>query len=386
VEGRLPTNISYPAVNISAASAQNFSCVIEEKYDEIDYDWSISLCKLENLDWGDYQNQQSLLPPLFSATREFLDMYLMFNLSVGVSKGTLVPLNSSAWMNSSAGPWSTILAPRAPGTAPFMMNTTLCFAAASQSNLLVNASGTRQETESSLNFTLSSSNPNQSTIKFNTFRMREALNAGSHVSDPISRNLFNLSTPETWRTVRNQIHDYGSVDGPGRKWVDAARRSGSLDGDITKYLFAEGSKSVHITLRTVFRDIMEDTKNPAKALQALLTMVSGAYYYDSLQYLEDSEPATMVISTSAKIPVRWTGLVCVMALLAIHFVLVITSLVLFTKTENSLLGNAWQPVAQVATSEARHYIPLAVHSRDKEVKKVLKNQGADRKLVSLKDD
>ena len=72
-----------------------------------------------------------------------------------------------------------------------------------------------------------------------------------------------------------------------------------------------------------------------------------------------------------------------MALLILHGVLIITAVVLFlSKTEHSLLGSAWQAVAQVSSSDTMNTMQHASNMTDLEVKQFLRmNSCGDNEVV-----
>ena len=62
-----------------------------------------------------------------------------------------------------------------------------------------------------------------------------------------------------------------------------------------------------------------------------------------------------------------------MALLVVHAVLVITTMVLvLSKTDYSLLGNVWQAVAQASSSDTMETVYHASNMTDLEVKRLLR--------------
>ena len=74
-----------------------------------------------------------------------------------------------------------------------------------------------------------------------------------------------------------------------------------------------------------------------------------------------------------------------MALLVVHAVLVITAMVLFlSETDHSLLGNAWQAVAQVSSSDTMDTMRHASNMTDPEVRRLLRVNGLKDSEVVLK--
>lgn len=394
VEGHLPEYIPHPAINLSNASKQFFSCKLEETF--FPDQESISLCSLSmvnapttngTLDFAQEAHfvADKTVPEGIGSLAE---MYLVskltvMDLDVEDEEYKLLPLQDpSTWKNSSTGPWSTLMAPREGDFAPFMMNMTLCFAGGQTGDFNISAHGASTKGETRLSFTSPNPNPDNK-IEYNTKSIRDRLNAVTNVSDPNQRQLIELSQVSEWTAVKDEFNDFAMMKPQSSFWeVNGKERPPKHD--VTKHLFAEDSKSIHHTLRAIFLHALNETDDPSKALQALLTMVSQNIYYQLLEYTSDTAPAEYYKNTYGNFPVRWTGFIIVMALLGTNTILVIASLFLFAKTEHSLLRNAWQPIAQVATGEAREIVLSAAYSTDKEMDKVLDERGCKRKLVVLR--
>ncbi|KAJ4384049.1 hypothetical protein N0V86_000893 [Didymella sp. IMI 355093] len=141
--------------------------------------------------------------------------------------------------------------------------------------------------------------------------------------------------------------------------------------------------SINHALSSVFQDIIQTTRNPALAFQALFTTMSQTAYYQALPLFNLEALATVSTSDTFTVPRHWTGFGIVMGLLITHAVLVVTAVVLFLSgTDHSLLGNAWQAVAQVASSDTRDTINHASNMTDLEVKRLLRmNSCGDDEVV-----
>ncbi|KAK8059183.1 hypothetical protein PG996_009113 [Apiospora saccharicola] len=122
----------------------------------------------------------------------------------------------------------------------------------------------------------------------------------------------------------------------------------------------------------IFRDTLDATANPALAVQTLLTMLHLMQYYDSSYKVDLSASVSYVLSEAVLIPVRWSGLIAVLCMLVVHLGLVAVMLVLFlSRTQSSMLGNAWQAVAQTISEETLPVLARADHMMDKELRKAL---------------
>jgi hypothetical protein len=102
----------------------------------------------------------------------------------------------------------------------------------------------------------------------------------------------------------------------------------------------------HVSL---FQSIIQDTEDPATAVQGLMTRLYQMVYYNWLEEYDLKYPVNTIHTADRLIPTRLTGLIIVLDLVAIHLGLVLTTIVLFAlKTKASALGNTWHTLAQTA--------------------------------------
>ncbi|KAH7240900.1 uncharacterized protein BKA55DRAFT_596290 [Fusarium redolens] len=102
----------------------------------------------------------------------------------------------------------------------------------------------------------------------------------------------------------------------------------------------------HVSL---FQSIIQDTEDPATAVQGLMTRLYQMVYYNWLEEYDLKYPVNTIHTADRLIPTRLTGLIIVLVLVAIHLGLVLTTIVLFAlKTKASALGNTWHTLAQTA--------------------------------------
>jgi hypothetical protein len=99
-------------------------------------------------------------------------------------------------------------------------------------------------------------------------------------------------------------------------------------------------------------------------------------YYDLLPYFNIEHSVTTIHATSALVPARWTGLGIVLGLVFMHFALLLATTLLFaTQTKSSMLGNAWQAVAQMVSPQTREIVESADRMRDEEVDQGIRATG-----------
>lgn len=141
----------------------------------------------------------------------------------------------------------------------------------------------------------------------------------------------------------------------------------------------------HRAHTALFQSMMKATGgNLAVSLQALFTVLFQAVYYEYLPSLTMSAPATSVFGASMRIPVRWTGLGMVLALLVVYFVasaLLLGNFLSAAGEGDPFIGETWQAIAQSGRGGAVDDIVATLGQRtDKDVKDRLKE---DHLLVGL---
>ena len=141
----------------------------------------------------------------------------------------------------------------------------------------------------------------------------------------------------------------------------------------------------HRAHAALFQSMMKATGgNLAVSLQALFTTLFQAVYYEYLPSLTMSAPATSVFGASMRIPVRWTGLGIVLALLVVYFVasaLLLGVCLCGASEGDPFIGETWQAIAQSGQGSAVEEIAAALGQRtDKDIKDCLRS---DHLLVGL---
>jgi len=102
----------------------------------------------------------------------------------------------------------------------------------------------------------------------------------------------------------------------------------------------------HISL---FQSIIQETEDPATAVQGLMTRLYQMVYYNWLEEYDLKYPVNTIHTEDRLIPTRWAGLIIVLVLVSVHLGLVFTTIILFVlKTKASALGNTWHTLAQTA--------------------------------------
>ena len=121
----------------------------------------------------------------------------------------------------------------------------------------------------------------------------------------------------------------------------------------------------------VFNDTLTETNSPALALQAVLTMALRMSYYDWIPLFDAESGTTMTFFESALIPIYRRGFWAVITIVSIHVVISIIAIIGFiTRTQQSLLKNSWQVIAQIAKNqEVSEVLQRAEVATDSEISK-----------------
>ncbi|KAK6537176.1 hypothetical protein TWF694_011373 [Orbilia ellipsospora] len=118
----------------------------------------------------------------------------------------------------------------------------------------------------------------------------------------------------------------------------------------------------------LFQYIMTTTRNPALALQSLLTVLLGVVFYDFLPEFEVTADTTAVFSTQASIPIIWRGIYILGAALGIHLIFLFCIVTLFLRnTRVSFLGNFWMAVSQIVSQDTLAIIGSSTDKKDSKV-------------------
>jgi hypothetical protein len=121
-------------------------------------------------------------------------------------------------------------------------------------------------------------------------------------------------------------------------------------------------------LSTLFRRFRTASGSIAWALSSMVTILSGMAYYDQMPRFQTLTKSTQVHFTTVLYPQSHRGFWTVAALVSVHLIIVAAVTVLFLrKTRYTLLGNYWQSLAQIQTSEILELSSKSANATDKEI-------------------
>lgn len=293
------------------------------------------------------------------------------------------------WNQTSSGLW-TDLRP-SNSTANIGISATLCFANFESNNYLVHADEGGDFTEPRNMTWVAGAHT------YSTSTVRQMLDTWSKDLTPRQRGILRLHAPPNgnWSTLKIPNTDSDYITTPVttglRKLINPdaytgySAHLGTGWGASAAFTPFSSYNGVHKTHAALFQDIIQRTGNPALAFQAFFTIIEQMTYYDLLPQFDIAGNASYSLSQRVEVPAQWVGFGVVMGLLLLHAVLLVTAVVLFlVNSEHSLLGNAWQAVAQVSSSDMLETVHWASNMTDLEVKQLLRMSSSEENEVVLK--
>lgn len=396
IVGNVSTDGSVPGLTVKAAwnSGSFMASALAKHYANMT-DWRLSY-SVVNV--GDIEAQGSVMTEggksapwsvlLLNITGDWTDVLGMVNYTTGAPYAGNDVVGPYTWIQEPSGIWTTLKTTDANSTVDFGISATLCYIALDTNDLWIHAKS-EQDFSEPQNMTW-----NLGDRRYDTQVVRAMLGATNERLTPDRRGILTLQQPANWTaaTMKQTGEDYiwiinqlalgGFVSPAAQRYYPDADWDLYMPGTAILTPFSQ-TNSVHRTLSSVFQDIMHTTRNPALAFQALYTTMSQTAYYGMLPLFSLESTATVATSETFSVPVQWTCFGIVMGLLVIHAILVVTAVVLFLlETDHSLLGNAWQAVAQVSSSDTMDTMHHASNMTDLEVKRLLRmNSYEDNEVV-----
>ncbi|KID76120.1 uncharacterized protein G6M90_00g078150 [Metarhizium brunneum] len=219
--------------------------------------------------------------------------------------------------------------------------------------------------------------------RYNTEAARHQLGASLIPESFETRRVLTLSPRSQWQDFPNKTGMWDTTFYFDEVLEDTLRRSdlenGSTDAGI---ILSEGNQSIdknaYISHIHPFQDTLHDTKSPALALQVLLARITQMVYYVDFLRLDNKSEALVSFSSTALIPMKWTGLIAATALTVTHLAVVVIVTILYLKcTNESLLGSSWQAISQVISDETLPILEHADRMNDEDIRRWAKGQFLD---------
>ncbi|EPS35247.1 hypothetical protein H072_11446 [Dactylellina haptotyla CBS 200.50] len=265
---------------------------------------------------------------------------------------------------SGSGPWATLKKKGIPAS----IDISLCFVKPEMGDYNVLATGVGDISEPELYW--------DSQINlYSSGSIRNVLGVTDSATrlPALNRGLWELAHPRDWGSslfAKSTISyfSYGAV--ADALWLPSSTTGGDAAVKLVGGNLESRGYRVHRAHTTLFRDTIMSTRNPALAIQALLTVLMEIVYYDYQAQFNTEAPASIILSTTINAPTGWRGVIIVGMILGSHFVLFSFILWLFfAKTEVSMLGNYWMGVSQAVSGDTSKVVALAADKTDEGVRK-----------------
>lgn len=312
--------------------------------------WPLSLC----LEWA----ERTMKFYHLSNSDDFLPALLVnSSLTSDTNIGELAGLRTEK-----QGPWTSIIG----GKGQQVVQASLCFIPSEDSEAsIVSMSGHGILSETNVTW-------NRLMDPDSNSRILRQLGVGIDPQDLDTRGLLSL---QVYEKIGNKSTGAFTDMRQVLEETSTHRGWGLMDGNWTDSRPLYGAHAAHAS---VFQGVIQETLNPALAIDALLFRFQQMLFYDRLQYFDWEEAVTTAHSTAALIPVRWTGLLVLLGVMGVHFLVISVTIVVFVwRTRLSTLGDSWQAVAQMVSPSTREIIETADRMRDKEVAVWVKSTGLD---------
>ncbi|RGP81452.1 hypothetical protein FLONG3_597 [Fusarium longipes] len=275
------------------------------------------------------------------------------------------------------GPWT--VARTADGMDAF--NATVCYISQNlphRYNVTISGRAIKTEPESLYEWSDIATQGNGTSIL-------QQLGVGYSPENTRDRDILDLevhSEPEPWADPSNEARVQSAYALLWSTLVEySLLGSWSFAGRVmTNSILAQFIWPTHPEHAAVVQNIIQQTGDPAQAVQALVFRFYQMLYYDWLPNYNPTRQVTTINAKSVLIPEQWTGLIVVLIIIVVHFVVTAATMYLFARrTTSSLLGNAWQAVSQMMSPETQDVIRAAGGEgmKDKEVAQLVKVAGRD---------
>ena len=289
---------------------------------------------------------------------------------------------------SSEGPWTTTKFPEQDTgidtfPAGLSISITACLTAKRGGIRFITAASENDGPEPTVAVTPPATAGSFQRSSYDSEDVRRQLGATQKTYNPSTRGILTFSNGESWFPPTDNTDTIMSVDTStslsqlrqvaydpenGDTWL-----SNATTNPAAVMAFPPGGNAVSVSKGnpsyvSVFSDTIEQTRSPARAMQALHTSMLIQRFYGQLERTSYKANATTVFSVEVFIPSRWVGFGVVVAVVALHLVVVLSTTLWFIRhSQYTLLGNSWQAVAQITCDAALPFLKKTTGVIDGEV-------------------
>lgn len=343
-----------------------FKCVLPSPGNVSNRRWPLSLCNL-GYHYAALAGSPRPDPPQYGWPTGLTTAHLVFNTTGQLEDLANDPENAELKAMNSSGPvWAKY------GRHDASFDVSMCFFNPLPGDYRVLITSDQSGWDSYIQ-------RDNKTNTYNTTDIRIAYGATrNHTAK--DRNQLQLRPESNWTAAESQ-YAYGIATTNNYLWDKLSRYQDSYTNDSTSEtsMFTDMPSppyGVHRHHVAVVQDILQDTQDPALALQAIFTILMQMSYYDFASEFQYSQQGSYTNTLDLMVPSQWTFFGLVLGLLGLHFALLLIALVEFhAKSDMSLLGNAWQAVSQVMSDDTSNLVHHGATQTDREIERTMKEGG-----------
>jgi len=358
---------------------------------EVSKEWPLSLCFPE-------RTRAGIISPMevdVDSNERLATAYIVVNMTgnpgnTSNESGAFDPSKGAGSVNiqevKDNGEWVDI----SSSLTGLSLSLTVCYSSPVAKSMPIEASRAATEHHEA------TSNWSPGSLSYDTLAIRHQLGATKHQSSRDVRGVLALTNKTSWGEPEIGIlGNRFSFSAFSEQWtlgnntvlmctscLSAISVGGDSEFGATTTIVPSMANRQHAAL---FNDILQDTLNPALALQSHLTVLFGMTYYDHLVQFDLSGPVSLVRSADVLRPTGKLFFSIVLVVSAVHLVTVVVINLLFcVRCKHIQLGNAWSVVAHLWGSETRFWLRRANGRKDGTVKKWMDEAGVGHVLVGVK--
>jgi hypothetical protein len=231
-------------------------------------------------------------------------------------------------------------------------------------------------------------------LSYDTLAIRHQLSATKHQSSRDVCGIFTLTNKTSWGEpeIGINLFSYSAFTEHWSEGNTTVLMCTSCLSAITVGNFSELGVTTTIVPSMANRqhaallnDILQDTLDPALALQSHFTVLFRMTYYDHLVQFDLSGPVSLVRSADVLRPTSKVFFIIVLLVSTVYLVTVVVINLLFcVRCKHIQLGNAWSVLAHLQGSGTRTWLRRANGQKDATVKELMAEAGEGDVLVGVK--
>jgi hypothetical protein len=379
-----------PFGSIDGSDSTSFKCAFAVPNPaEVSKEWPLSLCFPE-------RTQAGIISPIevdVDPSERLPTAYILVNMTGNPEfttneSGTFDPSTGAGFVNiqevTDNGEWADISS-SVPGLS---LSLTVCYSSPVAKGIPIEALRAVNEHHEA------TSNWSPGSLSYDTLAIRHQLGATKHQSSRDVRGIFTLTNKTSWGEPESGINLF-SYSAFSEHWDVGNDTVLMCTSCLSAVIVGNYSQSCVVTNRlpsmanrqhaALFNDILQDTLDPALALQSHFTVLFGMTYYDHLVQFDLSRQVSLVRSADVLRPTSKVFFIVVLLVSAVHLVTVVVVNLLFcVRCKHIQLGNAWAVLAHLRGSGTRSWLRRANGQKDSMVKKWMAEAGEGDVLVGVK--